>query len=137
MRTHHIAYGYAALALVLGLASIPLSGGHGLVVVTLPMLGIAGLTFLCALVSDMSPRVGTALTTALFLATAGFFSVVELSYAPYGSRRESLLRDIGSAMERHVFPHAPVALAGLHVVLALAVVLLIGRSSHTGSTTSD
>lgn len=131
IRSHHIAFGYAGLAVALGVLAVPLSGGLGLLIVTVPMLGVALVMLLAGLVGEAAPRAGAALTVGLLLSIAGWFTLVELAYDPDGSHRESTLRTVGSALENNAFAHAPAAIAAVHLAFAIAAALLLtGTRPH-------
>jgi hypothetical protein len=100
------AYGWTWLALaVLGL----LGGTFGLVLVTLPALVVGAIALL-------APRA----VTVEALAVAAFFGLAEWRYA---QRAEGLVRDYGSALHNHAFPHAALVLALLNLGVATALVV--------------
>ncbi|HEU0132080.1 MAG TPA: hypothetical protein VFQ85_13915 [Mycobacteriales bacterium] len=108
------AYGLAWLAVaLLGL----LGGGFGLVLVTLPAVGVAAVALAAGALP--APR-GRLVAAADALTVAAFFGLAEWRFTHGG---DGLVRDYGSALHRHAFPHAAGWIALLNAAAAAFVLL--------------
>jgi hypothetical protein len=111
------AYGCGWLAV--GLLGWLLGGSFGLVLVTVPALAVA----VVALVAAGTPA-GPYVVALEALGVAAFFCLAEARYA---AGAEGLVRDFGSALHNHAFPHAAAVVALLNIFVAAALVVRAGR----------